>query len=146
MRSMRRLAEQDYFALKGKHFSFSNLRLLPRTLQRPSPPRWTTVVSVDSARRAARRGLKISTGFNSTARIKSIFDAYRDEAKAAGFAAGPDRLALRRRVTVAATPDEARSYASAVADRLKSYVAQDFRVQSERTGQSNAGRRIYRQR
>ena len=25
---------------QGKHFSFSNLRLLPRTLQRPSPPRW----------------------------------------------------------------------------------------------------------
>jgi len=112
----------------GKHFSFSNLRLLPRTLQRPSPPRWTAVVSADSARRAARRGLKISTGFNSTATIKTIFDAYRDEARAAGLAAGPDCLALRRRVTVAATPDQARSYASAVAERLKSYVAQDSRV------------------
>ena len=112
----------------GKHFSFSNLRLLPRTLQRPSPPRWTAVVSADSARRAARRGLKISTGFNSTATIKTIFDAYRDEARAAGLAAGPDCLALRRRVTVAATSDQARSYASAVAERLKSYVAQDSRV------------------
>src|SRR6185295_15872619 len=102
----------------GKHFSFSNLRLLPRTFQRPSPPRWTAVVSIDSARRAARRGLKISTGFNSTETIKPIFDAYRDEAKAAGLTAGPDCLALRRRVTVAATPEEARSYASAVAERL----------------------------
>jgi alkanesulfonate monooxygenase SsuD/methylene tetrahydromethanopterin reductase-like flavin-dependent oxidoreductase (luciferase family) len=115
-------------SLKGKHFSFSNLRLLPRTLQRPSPPRWTAVVSADSARRAARRGLKISTGFNSTATIKTIFDAYRDEAKAAGFAAGSDCLALRRRVTVATTLDKARNYASAVAERLKSYVAQDSRV------------------
>jgi alkanesulfonate monooxygenase SsuD/methylene tetrahydromethanopterin reductase-like flavin-dependent oxidoreductase (luciferase family) len=113
----------------GKHFSFSNLRLLPRTMQRPSPPRWTAVVSVDSARRAARRGLKISTGFNSTEMIKTIFDAYRDEAKAAGFVAGPEHLALRRRVTVAATPDQARSYACAVAARLKSFVAQDPRVQ-----------------
>ena len=59
-------------SLKGKHFSFSDLRLLPRTFQRPSPPRWTTVVSVDSARRAARRRLKISTGFNSTQAIKSV--------------------------------------------------------------------------
>ncbi|MGH6670505.1 MAG: LLM class flavin-dependent oxidoreductase, partial [Xanthobacteraceae bacterium] len=28
---------------QGKYFSFSNLRLLPRPLQQPSPPRWTTV-------------------------------------------------------------------------------------------------------
>src|SRR5215217_2258578 len=45
---------QRVISLKGRHFSCSNLRLLPRTLQRPSPPRWTTVVSIDSARRAAR--------------------------------------------------------------------------------------------
>lgn len=120
---------QRVISLNGKHFAFSNLRLLPRTLQRPSPPRWTAVVSADSARRAARRGLKISTGFNSTETIKTIFDAYRDEAKAVGLAVGPDYLALRRRVTVAVSSDAARHYASAVAERLKAYVAQDSRVQ-----------------
>jgi alkanesulfonate monooxygenase SsuD/methylene tetrahydromethanopterin reductase-like flavin-dependent oxidoreductase (luciferase family) len=116
-------------SLAGKHFAFSNLRPLPRTLQRPSPPRWTAVVSVDSARRAARRGLKISTGFNSTETVKAIFDAYREEASDAGLVVGPDHLALRRRVTVAATSHEARSHAAAVAERLKSFVAQDPRVQ-----------------
>jgi alkanesulfonate monooxygenase SsuD/methylene tetrahydromethanopterin reductase-like flavin-dependent oxidoreductase (luciferase family) len=119
---------QRVISHNGKHFSFSDLRLLPRTLQRPSPPRWTAVVSADSARKAARRGLKISTGFNSTATIKTIFDAYRDEAKAAGLSVGPDCLALRRRVTVGTTLEEARRYGSAVAERLKSYVAQDSRV------------------
>jgi alkanesulfonate monooxygenase SsuD/methylene tetrahydromethanopterin reductase-like flavin-dependent oxidoreductase (luciferase family) len=114
---------------QGKHFAFSNLRLLPRTFQRPSPPRWTAVVSVDSARRAARRGIKISTGFNSTATIKTIFDAYREEAAAAGRPIGPDCLALRRRVTVADTPDQALINASGVAKRLQAYVAQDSRVQ-----------------
>ena len=113
---------------QGKHYSFSNLRLLPRTLQRPSPPRWTTVVSAESARRAARRGWKITTGFNSTPMIKTIFDAYRAEADAVGFAAGPDCLGLRRRVTVATTTSEARRYAAAVTERLKSFVAQDFRA------------------
>jgi alkanesulfonate monooxygenase SsuD/methylene tetrahydromethanopterin reductase-like flavin-dependent oxidoreductase (luciferase family) len=119
---------QRVISLKGKHYSFSNLRLLPRTFQRPSPPRWTAVVSADSARRAARRGMKISTGFNSIETIKTIFDAYREEAKAVGFAASPDCLALRRRVTVGTTPDQARVQASAVAERLKAYVAQDSRV------------------
>jgi alkanesulfonate monooxygenase SsuD/methylene tetrahydromethanopterin reductase-like flavin-dependent oxidoreductase (luciferase family) len=112
----------------GKYFSFSNLRLLPRPLQQPSPPRWTTVVSAESARRAARRRIKISTGFNSTQVIKRIFDAYREEADAAGFQATPEYFALRRRVTVAPTSDEARIHAKAVADRLKSFVAEDERL------------------
>ena len=113
---------------RGKYFSFSDLRLLPRPLQEPSPPRWTTVVSAESARRAARRRIKISTGFNSVPVIKRIFDAYREEAEAAGYQAGPDCFALRRRVTVAQTSGEATRYAQAVAERLKSFVAEDERL------------------
>jgi alkanesulfonate monooxygenase SsuD/methylene tetrahydromethanopterin reductase-like flavin-dependent oxidoreductase (luciferase family) len=113
---------------RGKYFSFSDLRLLPRPLQQPSPPRWTTVVSEGSARRAARSRIKISTGFNSVSVIKRIFDAYREEAETAGYHAGPDCFALRRRVTVAETNEQARRYAQAVADRLKSFVAEDERL------------------
>lgn len=113
---------------QGKHFSFSDLRLLPRPLQQPSPPRWTAVVSADSARRAARRRIKISTGFNSTQTVKDIFDAYRAEADATGFEATPEYLALRRRVTVGPTGEQARDYAQAVGERLKSFVAEDERV------------------
>jgi alkanesulfonate monooxygenase SsuD/methylene tetrahydromethanopterin reductase-like flavin-dependent oxidoreductase (luciferase family) len=115
-------------AHRGKYFAFSDLRLLPRPLQQPHPPRWTTVVSAESARRAARRRIKISTGFNSTQVITRIFDAYREEADAAGYQAGPDSFALRRRVTVAPTSDQAHRYAQAVADRLKSFVAEDNRL------------------
>jgi alkanesulfonate monooxygenase SsuD/methylene tetrahydromethanopterin reductase-like flavin-dependent oxidoreductase (luciferase family) len=113
---------------RGKYFSFSDLRLLPRPLQQPSPPRWTTVVSAASARRAARGRMKISTGFNSVPVIKGIFDAYREEAHATGYHAGPECFALRRRVTVAATRDQAHRYALAVTDRLKSFVAEDDRL------------------
>lgn len=112
----------------GKYYSFSDLRLLPRPLQQPCPPRWTAVVSPDSARRAARRRVKISTGFNSRQTVKAIFDAYRDEAERAGFHAGPDCFALRRRVTVAPTREQARIYADGVTERLKSFVAEDNRV------------------
>ena len=112
----------------GKYFSFTDLRVLPRTLQQPSPPRWTTVVSAESARRAARGRIRISTGFNSTKTVKGIFDAYRAEAEAAGFEATPEYFALRRRVTVGPTGEQARRYAQAVAERLKSFVAEDERV------------------
>jgi alkanesulfonate monooxygenase SsuD/methylene tetrahydromethanopterin reductase-like flavin-dependent oxidoreductase (luciferase family) len=102
--------------------------MLPRPLQQPSPPRWTTVVSIESARRAARRGVKISTGFNATKTVKGIFDAYRDEAEKAGYHAGPECFALRRRVTVAPTAKEARHHADAVVERLKAFVAEDERA------------------
>lgn len=115
----------------GKYFSFSTLRLLPRPLQQPFPPRWTTVISTESARRAARRRVKISTGFNASPLIKTIFDAYREEAERVGFEAGPEYFALRRRVTVAATTGQAREYASAVAERLKSFVAEDERLSTQ---------------
>jgi alkanesulfonate monooxygenase SsuD/methylene tetrahydromethanopterin reductase-like flavin-dependent oxidoreductase (luciferase family) len=113
---------------RGKYFSLSNLRILPRPLQQPSPPRWTTVVSAESARRAARRRIKISTRFNYNDVIKRIFEAYREEAEAAGYHAGPECFALRRRVTVAPTSEEARLRAQGVADRLKSFVAEDERL------------------
>ncbi len=113
---------------RSKSFSLQDLRLLPRPLQQPSPPRWTTVVSADSARRAARRRVKISTGFNSVATIKGIFDAYRQEAEAAGYKAGPECFALRRRVTIGPTPEQASAYAAAVVQRVRSMIAEDERV------------------
>jgi alkanesulfonate monooxygenase SsuD/methylene tetrahydromethanopterin reductase-like flavin-dependent oxidoreductase (luciferase family) len=119
--------KQRTVSYKGKYFSFSDLRLLPPVLQAP-PPKWTTVVSVESARKAARRGSKISTGFNATPQIKAIFDAYRDEAERAGIHVGPDHLALRRRVTVAPTTQEAQTYAAGVAARIREYVSHDPRA------------------
>jgi alkanesulfonate monooxygenase SsuD/methylene tetrahydromethanopterin reductase-like flavin-dependent oxidoreductase (luciferase family) len=113
---------------QGKHYNYTNLRLLPRTLQRPSPPKWTTVVSDDSARKAARRNSKICTGFNPTPRVKEIFDSYRDEADRAGIKVGPEYLALRRRVVVADSDSQAKEMSDAVAVRLQAQLAKDPRA------------------
>lgn len=58
------------------------------------------MVSESSARKAARRGAKICTGFHPLRKVREIFDAYRDEAEKAGLKAGPDDLCLRRVVTM----------------------------------------------
>ena len=92
----------------GKYWRFDNLRLVPRPLQQPTPPVWTTVISTSSARRAARRGSKICTGFLPNAKVMEIFDAYRDEAKSLGWSATADHLALRRQVAFAASGEQAR--------------------------------------
>jgi alkanesulfonate monooxygenase SsuD/methylene tetrahydromethanopterin reductase-like flavin-dependent oxidoreductase (luciferase family) len=84
----------------GKFWNFDNLRLTPRTIQQPHPPKWVTVVSVSSARNAARRGARISTAFHPQAKVNEIFDAYRDEAQKVGRTAGPDDLCIRRQVVM----------------------------------------------
>src|SRR4051794_16500112 len=123
----------------GKYFNFDNLRPLPRPLQRPSPPKWTTVVSEGSARKAAHRNSKICTGFNPTERIKVIFDAYRDEAQKAGVKVGPEDVALRRRVVVAHDNSEARELASAMSERVRANLAKDPRVKPVLDASGNPG-------
>jgi alkanesulfonate monooxygenase SsuD/methylene tetrahydromethanopterin reductase-like flavin-dependent oxidoreductase (luciferase family) len=84
----------------GKFWNFDNLRLIPRPVQQPHPPKWATVVSVSSARKAARRGAKITTGFHPMSKVIEIFDAYREEADKAGRKATADDLCIRRQVVM----------------------------------------------
>jgi len=111
----------------GKFWNFDGLRLVPRPLQNP-PPRWTTVVSIDSTRKAARRGSKICTGFHPNAKVKEIFDAYREEAVRAGQPAGPEQLALRRQVTLAGTDAQAAEALHGRKQAFAAFIAADPRV------------------
>jgi alkanesulfonate monooxygenase SsuD/methylene tetrahydromethanopterin reductase-like flavin-dependent oxidoreductase (luciferase family) len=98
----------------GKFWNFDDLRLTPRPLQSPAPPKWQTVISESSARQAARRGAKLCTGFHPLAKVIAIFDAYRDEAAKCGRKVHPDDLCLRRQVMM-------REEAAALAEWRASY-------------------------
>ena len=112
----------------GRYWSFDNLRIVPRPLQQPAPPKWTTVVSTGSAQKSAARASKICTAFESVARITEIFDAYRGEADRLGVAAGPEQLAIRRNISVARSEDEAREAASIAMEMTRKVLAGDPRV------------------
>ena len=114
----------------GKHWNFDNLCIVPRPLQQPSPPKWTTVVSPATAIISAGRRSKICTAFESVARIKEIFDAYRGEADRTRFACGPDHLAIRRNITVAASETEALETAQIARDMTRKVLAGDPRVKA----------------
>lgn len=90
----------------GLHWAFDALRFLP-PFRTQNPPIWTAVRTEESARKAARRGWKICTGFNSIANLAGICAAYREEAEAAGHEVGPDHIGVRRMVTFL-DPGEAR--------------------------------------
>jgi alkanesulfonate monooxygenase SsuD/methylene tetrahydromethanopterin reductase-like flavin-dependent oxidoreductase (luciferase family) len=119
---------QPVISHHGRHWKFDNLRIVPRPLQQPSPPKWTTVVSPASAIKSAGRRSKICTAFESVARIKEIFDAYRAEADRTGFACGPDHLAIRRNISVAASEAEALETARMATEMTRKVLAGDPRV------------------
>ncbi len=112
----------------GKFWNFDNLRLTPRPLQQPCPPRWVTVVSESSARKAARRGAKICTGFHPLTKVIEIFDAYRDEADKAGREARPDDLCLRRVVTMLEDDRHAQSTMARQVQEFRKFLVVDPRL------------------
>jgi len=85
---------------KGDYFNFENLPVVPRPVQQPTPPIWTTVISIESAAKSGARGSKIATGFVPTDRVREIADAYNEAAAEAGNPTGPDQVALRRQVII----------------------------------------------
>lgn len=91
----------------GKYWNVDNLTLVPSPLQRPIP-RWTTVVTEASARRAGRRGTKICSGHKPVPEMKKAFDGYREEADNAGFKVDSDWIGVRRVTSLSQDGDEAR--------------------------------------
>lgn len=51
---------QDQFSYGGKFYHYENIALLPRPLQRPTPPIWVAAASPGSAEEIARRGYAFS--------------------------------------------------------------------------------------
>jgi len=116
----------------GRYYNFDNLRIVPRPLQ-PSPPKWTTVVSTASAIKSAARRSRICTAFESVARIREIFDAYRGEADRLGIVCSPDHLAIRRNVSVAPSEAEARERSQIAREIAQKVLAGDPRVRQQST-------------
>src|SRR5690349_12937095 len=115
----------------GRYYNFDNLRIVPRPLQQPSPPKWTTVVSTASAVKSAERRSKICTPFESVARITEIFDAYRAEADRLGIAHSPGHLAIRRNVSIARSEAEANERSQMAKEAAAKVLAGDPRVRQQ---------------
>lgn len=89
----------------GRHWSFDDLEIQP-PFRDLTAPVWTATRSVESAEKAAARGWKIATGFNSVANISAITNAYRHAAEQHDWTATPDHVGLRRMVTFTDRADD----------------------------------------
>ncbi|MGE3244785.1 MAG: LLM class flavin-dependent oxidoreductase [Beijerinckiaceae bacterium] len=117
------------FSYRGKHWTIENLSIVPRPFQRPAPAHWVPVLSDASARKAAQRGAKISTGFETVARVAELFDVYRAEADRIGFPMSRHHLALRRNISIAPTWAEAQEVVEIAKGVSKKLMAGDTRMQ-----------------
>ena len=122
---------QPVISHHGRYWNFDNLRIVPRPLQQPSPPKWTTVVSTASATKSAGRRSKICTAFELVARIKEIFDAYRAEADRLGAACGPEQFAIRRNISIATSEAAACETARIAKEMTRKVLSGDPRVKAD---------------
>lgn len=111
--------EGGSFSHQGAFYQFNQLATLPALFQ-TLPPRWMTVISEGAAAGAARRGFRACTGFLPVAKVKAVFDAYRE----AFGGPCPDYLGLRRQVLIAESRDEAVELVAAAETAQRAQFAQ----------------------
>ena len=94
-------------SLKGKYYDYENIPISPRPRIEKRRRHWIPIYSEATCREAARRDLKVCTGFQTVAKATLAFDAYRDESAKLGRSVGPDDIGLRRQILIWDTHDEA---------------------------------------
>ncbi len=72
--------DPDPFEWRGQHFNYDCVSILPRPLQEPHPPIWTTCSSEESLQWAARNRFKLVAPGTVT-QTKDIIDFYREYAE-----------------------------------------------------------------
>lgn len=82
---IRRAWTQESFSFTGKFYSFDNISITPRVVQRPHPPIWIGAMSEPALRRAARLGSGwISDPLHHIEVMRSWAEIYRNEARQNG--------------------------------------------------------------
>ena len=95
----------------GEFLSLDNVAMEVEPLQRPHPPVWYGVHSVESAERAARRGLHV-VSLDSAHEARSFADRYRKVwRETRGDSRGMPKIGISRFIVVASSDEEALSAA-----------------------------------
>jgi alkanesulfonate monooxygenase SsuD/methylene tetrahydromethanopterin reductase-like flavin-dependent oxidoreductase (luciferase family) len=117
---------------QGRHFQFNDLRLRFEPLQKPHPPLWYGVHSVESAERAARLGFNIVC--NQPSRNSADYiAAFRRTWRSTHGQVPEPKIGLQRAVVVAPSDAEAIE----VAQRAYAAFLESFRFVTRRHGAQN---------
>jgi alkanesulfonate monooxygenase SsuD/methylene tetrahydromethanopterin reductase-like flavin-dependent oxidoreductase (luciferase family) len=103
--------QTDRLTFHGKRFDYDNVPIMLSPFQKPYPPIWYGVHSIEASERAARRGYNMVSA-DSVADTRGFHDHYRKVWREAHPGRKLPRLGLTRFVVVAETDDKAREIAS----------------------------------
>src|SRR5262245_17483176 len=103
---------EERFSHKGAHFTFDNVELLPKPLQRPHPPTWMAATSESAIDWAASRGFSILMDpHSSTAELGGKRKRYAEKLAQAGFSDQGRDIPMARLLALAPTAAEAETIA-----------------------------------
>lgn len=106
---------------EGKHFTFKDVPLHLKPFQKPMPPRWYGVHSVESAERAAHAGFNIVVNEDRLSSQKYI-NVFKRELQRSGHEDAKPLIGLARTIVVADTDEKA----MAIADRAHDAFQRSF--------------------
>jgi len=101
--------EPEPFGWEGEHYQFRAISIWPKPVQTPYPPLVMSGGSPTSAKFAAeRRAVMGILRVTDLGQAKQLIEIYKDQARADGWEAGPDRFMIGLPTAVAETFDEAK--------------------------------------
>jgi alkanesulfonate monooxygenase SsuD/methylene tetrahydromethanopterin reductase-like flavin-dependent oxidoreductase (luciferase family) len=115
---MRKAWTSSSFAFEGKYTQLAECTIYPRPLQQPHPKIWITALSPETLRWAGQQQFPVASIFLPLNPTKAAFDSYRDAARDAGHAVGPEMLVQCRNVYIADSEQQAREEAEPAFNHL----------------------------
>ena len=130
---------QEQLSHEGEHFRYDAVEVLPKPMQRPTPPVWMAATSESAIDWAAGRGFSILMDPHSThAELAAKRKHYGERMAAAGFEAAGRDIPMARLIAIADTAERAKEVAARGAGwMVGSYIGPQH--QAVRVEQRNFG-------
>lgn len=114
----------DRMTYRGRYFSFENIEVLPKPLQRPHPPMWVAAGSLEALEWAAAAGYSVLIGPHATHQETAVqHEFYRKKLAAHGHSSEGRDLPVALLMAIARTDAEAAEVARQGAQwLLKTYI------------------------
>jgi alkanesulfonate monooxygenase SsuD/methylene tetrahydromethanopterin reductase-like flavin-dependent oxidoreductase (luciferase family) len=97
----------EILTYEGKYFKFKDVPIMPRPRDEVRRRKWMSLYSTATAERAASRGYKICSAYQSVETCRTLTDAYMAKADEVGARVSADDIAVRRQVMICETDSEA---------------------------------------
>jgi alkanesulfonate monooxygenase SsuD/methylene tetrahydromethanopterin reductase-like flavin-dependent oxidoreductase (luciferase family) len=92
---------------EGKHFKFKDVPIMPRPRDEARRRKWMSLYSTATAERAASRGYKICSAYQSVETCAKLTEAYLAKGDQMGVKVSADDIGVRRQVMICETDAEA---------------------------------------